>query len=59
MKKNRNVWVCIDFRDSNDTCPKDEFPLSIMEVMIKKTCSYERMSFMDVFLIPLDQDEPQ
>ena len=25
-KKNGNIWVCIDFGDLNDVCPKDEFP---------------------------------
>ena len=41
--------VCIDYRDLNGACPKDEFPLSIPEVMIDNTCGLERMTFMDGF----------
>ena len=25
-KKNEKIRVCIDFRDLNEACPKDEFP---------------------------------
>jgi len=39
--------VCIDFRNLNDACPKDEFPLPITEIILDKTFGYERMSFMD------------
>ena len=48
-KKNRKIRVCIDFRDLNAACPKDEFPLPITDVMIDNTCGFERMSFMDGF----------
>ena len=48
-KKNRKIWVCIDFRDVNETRPKDEFSLPITDVMIDNTCDFERMSFMDGF----------
>lgn len=41
--------VCIDFRNLNDACPKDEFPLPITERILDKTFGYERMSFMDGF----------
>jgi len=30
-------------------CPKDEFPLPIMDVMIDNTFGFERISFMDGF----------
>ena len=33
-KKNRQVRVCVDFRDLNAACPKDDFPLPITELMI-------------------------
>jgi len=49
LKKNRKIRVCIDYRNLNATCPKDEFPLPITDVMIDKTCGFERMSFMDDF----------
>jgi len=28
-KKNTKIRVCIDFRDLNEACPKDEFPIPI------------------------------
>ncbi|XXG79997.1 hypothetical protein AAC387_Pa09g0956 [Persea americana] len=49
-EKNGQIRVCIDFRDLNKTCPKDDFPLPIPEIMIDNTFGYERMSFMDRFL---------
>ena len=48
-KKNGKIRICIDFRDLNEACPKDEFPLPITYVMIDNTCGFERMSFMDGF----------
>jgi len=48
-KKNGKIRVCIDFCDLNEACPKDEFPLSITDVMINNTCGFKRMSFMDGF----------
>ncbi|KAJ8619839.1 hypothetical protein MRB53_028368 [Persea americana] len=48
-KKNGQIKVCIDYRDLNNACPKDEFPLSIPEVMINNTCGFERMTFTDGF----------
>ena len=37
----------IDFRHLDNTCPKDDFPLPIPELMIDVTTGYEAMSFMD------------
>ena len=48
-KKNGKIRICIDYHDLNVTFPKDEFPLSIMDVMIENTCDFERISFMDSF----------
>ena len=48
-KKNGKIRICIDFRDLNEACPKDEFPLPITDVMIDNTCGFKRMSFMDGF----------
>ena len=48
-KKREKIRICIDFWDLNGTCPKDEFPLSITDIMIDNTCGFEKMSFMDVF----------
>ncbi|XP_070026114.1 uncharacterized protein [Nicotiana sylvestris] len=46
-KKNGQIRVCVDFRDLNNACPKDEFSLPIPELMIDTTTDYEAMSFMD------------
>ncbi|XP_070046401.1 uncharacterized protein [Nicotiana tomentosiformis] len=46
-KKNGQIRVCVDFRDLNNACPKDKFPLPILELMIDATTGYEAMSFMD------------
>ena len=46
-KKNRKIWICIDYRNLNASCPKDEFSLSITDVMIDNTYVFKRMSFMD------------
>jgi len=34
LKKNGKIRIYIDYRDLNAACPKDEFPLPIMDVMI-------------------------
>ena len=49
LKKNGKIRVCIDFRDRNTACPKDEFSLPITDVMIDSTYGFEWMFFMDDF----------
>ena len=60
-KKNRKIQICIDFRDLNEACPKDEFPLPITNVKIENTCGFEWIYFMDRFSgynqIKMDPDE--
>ncbi|XP_020082008.1 uncharacterized protein LOC109705667 [Ananas comosus] len=46
-KKNGQIRICVDFRDLNKACPKDDFPLPVTELMIDNTSSYEMFSFMD------------
>ncbi|KAM2617840.1 hypothetical protein TB1_034202 [Malus domestica] len=41
------IWV--DFRDLNDACPNDDFPLPIIEIMVDVTTGHEVLSFMDGF----------
>ncbi|KAK9932282.1 hypothetical protein M0R45_019525 [Rubus argutus] len=48
-KKNGQVRVCIDFRDLNKACPKDEFPLPNMDILIDSTAGQGMLSFMDGF----------
>ncbi|KAG9458362.1 hypothetical protein H6P81_002870 [Aristolochia fimbriata] len=46
-KKNGQIQVCIDFRDLNKACPKDDFPVPITELMVDTTTGHEHLSFMD------------
>ncbi|KAG9444838.1 hypothetical protein H6P81_016178 [Aristolochia fimbriata] len=46
-QKNNHIWVCVDFRDLNKACPKDDFPLPITELMVDVTTGHEALSFMD------------
>jgi Reverse transcriptase (RNA-dependent DNA polymerase) len=46
-KKNGQIRICVDFRDLNEACPKDDFPLPVTEIIIDHTSSYEVFSFMD------------
>ncbi|KAA0063066.1 uncharacterized protein E6C27_scaffold468G001830 [Cucumis melo var. makuwa] len=46
-KKNGQLRVCVNFRDLNNACPKDDFPLPITEIMVDATTGYEALSFMD------------
>ena len=47
FKKFGRIRVCIDFCDLNDVCPKDDFPLPIIEIMVDATTGHEEISFMD------------
>ncbi|XP_058216876.1 uncharacterized protein LOC131327758 [Rhododendron vialii] len=46
-KKNGKIRICIDFRDLNEACPKDDFPLPITKLLVDATTGYETLSFMD------------
>lgn len=48
-KKNGQVRVCVDFRDINKACPKDEFPLPHIDMLVDTTSSHQMFSFMDAF----------
>ncbi|KAI5338184.1 hypothetical protein L3X38_017455 [Prunus dulcis] len=47
--KNGQIRICIDFRDLNNACPKDEFPLPITELLVDVTTGFGASSFMDRF----------
>ncbi|KAL0440371.1 UNVERIFIED_CONTAM: hypothetical protein Slati_2520100 [Sesamum latifolium] len=49
-KKNGQIRVCVDFRDLNNACPKDDFPLPIAELMIDATTGHEALSSWMVHL---------
>ncbi|XP_074290302.1 uncharacterized protein LOC141617032 [Silene latifolia] len=53
-KKNRQLRICVDFRDLNIACPKDDFPLPVTDLMIDATTSHKALSFMDLLLKKYD-----
>ncbi|KAL0451749.1 UNVERIFIED_CONTAM: Transposon Tf2-12 polyprotein [Sesamum latifolium] len=62
-EKNGQIRVCVDFRDLNNACPKDDFPLPIAELMIDATTGHEVLSFMDgssgynqIRMAPVDEE---
>ena len=46
-KKNGQIHVCVDLRDLNNVCPKNDFLLPIIELMVDATIGHEDLSFMD------------
>jgi len=48
-KKNGHLHICVDFRDLNNACPKDDFPLSIIKLPVDATAGFRALSFMDGF----------
>ena len=44
------VSMCVDFRDLNKACPKDDFPLPHIDVLVYNTTRSALISFMDGFL---------
>ena len=47
-KKNGQMRYCVDFRNLNKACPKDEFPLPNMDMLID-SARHAIFSFMDGF----------
>ena len=45
----KKVRMCVDFRDLNKACPKDDFPLPHIDVLVDNTTSSASMSFTDGF----------
>ena len=61
-RENRQLCISVDFRDLNDACPKDDFPLPVTELLIDSTTGHETLSFMDctagynqILMAPEDQ----
>ncbi|XP_073059756.1 uncharacterized protein [Primulina eburnea] len=65
VPKSTGKWrMCVDFRDLNNACPKDHYPLPRIDQLVDSTSDYELLSFMDAYQgyhqIPLaknDQDK--
>ena len=48
-KKDGKVRMCMDFRDLNKACPKDDFPLPHINILVDNMAGSALMSFMDGF----------
>ncbi|KAM1310740.1 hypothetical protein ACFX2H_007257 [Malus domestica] len=55
--------MCVDYTDLNKGCPKDSFPLPLIDRLIDSTAGCELLSFMDAYsgynqilINPLDQE---
>ena len=62
-KKNGQISVCVDFRHLNNSCPKDNFSLPIIDLTINATTSHEALSFMvgslgynQIWMVPMDEE---
>ena len=63
-KKNGQIWCCVDFRNLNKACPKDEFLLPNMDLLIDSAAGHAMFSFMDgfsgynqIFMSPKDAEK--
>ena len=48
-KKNGQIRCCVDFRNFNKACPKDEFPLPNMDLLIDFAARSAMFLFTDGF----------
>jgi len=48
-KKNGKIRCCVNFWNLNKACPKDEFPLPNMDMLIDSNAGHAMFSFMDGF----------
>ena len=48
-KKDDKVRMCVDYRDLNKASPKDNFPLSHIDILVDNTAKHSLFSFMDGF----------
>ena len=50
VKKANGKWrLCIDFTDVNRACPKDNFPLPLIDLIVDARDGHELLNFMDAF----------
>lgn len=49
-KSNGKVRVCVDFIDLNKECPKDDFPLPNIDIIVDSTASHALKSFIYGFV---------
>jgi hypothetical protein len=50
VKKSNGKWrMCVDFTDLNKACPKDNFLLPQIDLLVDSTFGHGLLSFMDAF----------
>jgi len=50
VKKANNKWrMCTDYTDLNRTCPKDAYPLSIINRLVDGASKFQVLSFLDAY----------
>ena len=49
LKKDGRVRMCVDYRDLNKACPKDDFSLPHIDTLVDSATSSVIYSFMDGF----------
>lgn len=51
VKKFNNKWrMCVEYIDLNKACPKDHYPLPIIDQLIDAMAGFKVLCFLDVFL---------
>ena len=48
-KANRNWRMCVDFTNLNKACPKDNYPLPWIDILVNSTARHQLLSFIDAF----------
>jgi len=55
--------MCVDFTDLNKACPKDDYPLPWVDILVDSTVRHQLLSFMDAYSsynqIKLDEVEQE
>ena len=50
VKKANGKWrMCMEFTDLNKACPKDNYPLPWVDVLVDSMAQHQLLSFMDAF----------
>ena len=48
-KKGSKWHVCVDYTNFNEACPKDSFPLPLIDQIVDATAWHSILSFLDAF----------
>ena len=50
VKKSNVKWrMCVDFTNLNRACPKDSFPLPMIDQLVDSTTNHKLLTFIDAF----------